>query len=67
MSPEGVLRAVGFRCDDIAVSAFHTCRKRMNDTRTTDTQHFDFERGKVKILARNIAITTMLVVPLHHV
>jgi len=39
----------------------------MNDTKKTDTQHTDFEIGKAKILARNIAITTMLVVPLHHV
>ena len=51
----------------IPVSAFHTRRKRMNDTKKTDTQHTDFEIGKAKILARNIAITTMLVVPLHHV
>jgi len=29
--------------------------------------HCDFEIGKVKFLDRNIAITTMLVVPLHHV
>lgn len=62
-----MLRVVGFRSDDITFSAFHTCRKRMNDTRKTDTQYSDFEIGKVKILARNIAITTMLVVPLRHV
>jgi len=52
MSPEVMLRVVRFLCDDITVSAFHTCRKRMNDTRKTDTQHTDFEIGKVKILAR---------------
>ena len=66
MIPEGMLRVVRFRCD-ITVSAFRTCRKRMNDTRETDTHHTDFEIGKVKIVARNIAITTVLVVPLHHV
>jgi hypothetical protein len=60
-------RVVVFRCDYITVSASHTCRKRMNDTRKTDTQHTEFEIGKVKILTRYIAITTMLVVPLHHV
>jgi hypothetical protein len=60
-------RVVVFRCDCITVSIFHTCRKRMNDTRKTDTQNTDFEIGKVKIQDRYIAITTMLVVPLHHV
>jgi hypothetical protein len=66
MSPEGMSRVV-FRCDYITASAFRTCRKRMNDTRKTDTQHTDVEIGKVKIQARYVAITTMLVVPLHHV
>jgi hypothetical protein len=69
MSPEGMSRVVGFRCDDFTVTAFHISQTRMSGARGPDTQHTDLETGTGtgKVLVQNIANTTMLLVAVRHV